>query len=360
MITFVNCIFVYHQSYFIKFIFGKMKYFILPFFSMILFSGCTCNNNKVKIVQISGEAQGTTYHISLLANDKTDHKPAIDSILQKIDLSLSTYLPSSIVSRINNNDSNVMLDDHFIKVFTKSQEVGERTSGAFDITVAPVINAWGFGFSKKEEVDSARIKNLLQFIGYKRVYIQNNKVVKEDPGIKLDFNAIAQGYAVDVLAAYLDSKEIVDYFVELGGEVKAKGDKGDHEFWKIGIDKPEEGPVEQREIQAVVKLYNQALATSGNYRRFYEENGQKFSHIIDPKTGYPAKNNLLSVSVIADDCMTADAYATAFMVMGLKKSLQFLAENRALHLGVFLIFDEMGTMKTYTSESLNKWVEILD
>lgn len=337
-----------------------MKYLILPFFSLLLFSGCTCNNNKEKLVQISGEAQGTTYHISFLTEDKSDHKPAIDSILRKIDSSLSTYLPASIISRINNNDSNVKLDDHFNKVFYKSQEIGQRTEGAFDITIAPVINAWGFGFSKKEEVDSTRIKNLLQYVGYRRVRIQNNKLIKENPGIMLDFNAIAQGYAVDVLAAYLDSKEVVDYYVELGGEVIAKGDKGDHEFWKIGIDKPKEGPVEQREIQAVVKLYNQALATSGNYRRFYEEAGQKFSHIIDPKTGYPAKNNLLSASVIADDCMTADAYATAFMVMGLERSLQFLSQNKELHLGVFFIFDERGTLKTYTSESLNKWVEVLD
>ena len=174
----------------------------------------------------------------------------------------------------------------------------------------------------------------------------------------LDFNAIAQGYTVDVLTAYLESRGVVDYFVELGGEVKAKGDKGDHDYWKIGIDKPKEGPVEQREIQAIVKLYNQALATSGNYRKYYEENGQKFSHIVDPKTGYPAKNNLLSATVIADDCMTADAYATAFMVMGLEKSLQFLIENRELHLGVFFVFDDNGIWKTYTSENLNKWIEV--
>lgn len=336
-----------------------MKYLILPFFSMILFSGCTCNNNKVKIVQISGEAQGTTYHISLLRVDKTDHKPAIDSILRKIDLSLSSYLPESVISRINNNDSNVELDENFIKVFNKSIEVGDRTAGVFDITVAPIINAWGFGFSKKQEVDSSMIKFLLQFIGYKKVQIVNNRLVKEKPEIMLDFNAIAQGYTVDVLAAYLESKGVIDFFVELGGEVIAKGDKGDHEFWKIGIDKPKEGPVEQRELQAVVKLFNQALATSGNYRKFYVEDGQKYSHIIDPKTGYPAKNNLLSASVIAKDCMTADVYATVFMVLGVEKSLQFLSENRELDLGVYFIYDDKGVLKTYTSENLNKWIDDL-
>lgn len=336
-----------------------MKFIFPLLFSLIVFSGCTCNNNRIKIVQLSGEAQGTTYHISMLTSDKTDYKPAIDSIMRKIDSSLSSYLPGSIISRINNNDSNVMLDEHFIKVFNKSIEVGGRTAGVFDITVAPVINAWGFGFSKKEEVDSSMIKFLLQFIGYEKVHIENNRLVKEKPEIMLDFNAIAQGYTVDVLAAFLESKGVVNFFVELGGEVIAKGDKGDHEFWKIGIDKPKEGPVEQRELQAVVKLFNQALATSGNYRKFYEEDGQKYSHIIDPKTGYPAKNNLLSASVIADDCMTADAYATVFMVMGLQRSLLFLSENRELNLGVYFIYDDKGVLKTYTSESLNKWIDNL-
>ena len=336
-----------------------MKYLFLLFLSLVFFQGCTCNKNRSKIVQLSGEAQGTTYHIVLLTDIKSDFKPAVDSILKVIDQSLSTYLPTSVISRINNNDSTVIPDDHFINVFNKSKEVSESTAGVFDITVAPIINAWGFGFSKKEQVDSVLIENLLQYIGYKKVSIQNNKLVKENPGIMLDFNAIAQGYAVDVIAAYLNSKGVINYFVELGGEVIAKGDKGNHEYWKIGIDKPIEEPVEQREMQAVIKLFNKALATSGNYRKFYVENGQKFSHIIDPKTGYPAKNNLLSASVIAEDCMTADAYATAFMVMGLEKSLQFLTENRELNLGVFLIYDDKGSLKTYTSESLKKWVDIL-
>jgi thiamine biosynthesis lipoprotein len=268
-------------------------------------------------------------------------------------------LPASIISRINNNEINVLPDDHFIKVYNKSVEVSERTEGVFDFTVAPVINAWGFGFSKKEKVDSGMIKFLLQYIGFRKVSLQNNRIVKDHPAVMLDFNAIAQGYTVDVVAAYLNSKGIEDYFVELGGEVIAKGDKGDHEFWKIGIDKPKEAPVEEREVQAIIKLFNQALATSGNYRRYYEEEGQKYSHIIDPNTGYPAKNNLLSASVIANDCMTADAYATVFMVMGLQRSLQFLSDNRELNLGVYFIYDDKGILKTYTSESLNKWVDNL-
>ena len=334
-----------------------MNYSNLVYFVLIVFSGCACN--KTKIISISGEAQGTTYHISYLTSSKQDFKASVDSIFRKIDTSLSTYLPASIISRINNNDSNVIVDGHFINVYNKSKEVSERTGGVFDYTVAPVINAWGFGFSKKEKVDSGMIHFLLQYIGFRKVSLQNNQIVKEHPAVMLDFNAIAQGYSVDVVASFLENRGIEDFFVELGGEVIAKGDKGDHEFWKIGIDKPKEGPVEEREVQAVIKLFNQALATSGNYRKFYEENGQKYSHIIDPSTGYPAKNNLLSASVIANDCMTADAYATVFMVMGLQKSLEFLSANRALNLGVFFIYDDKGTLKTYTSESLNKWVDNL-
>lgn len=322
----------------------------------LFFSGCNCNRDK--IIVITGEAQGTTYHINLISKVKTDYKPAIDSVLRKIDSSLSTYLPVSIISRINNNLP-VTLDDHFITVFKKSMEVAERSQGVFDVTVAPLINAWGFGFSKKENVDSFLIKSLMQVVGYKMVKLEGNKLVKEKEDIMLDFNAIAQGYTVDVLAAFLDNRGIENYFVELGGEIKARGEKGNHQYWQIGIDKPKEGNPEEREIQAILKIYNKAMATSGNYRRFYEENGQRYSHIIDPQTGYPAKNNLLSASVIAGDCMTADAYSTAFMVMGLEKSFQFLRQNKELDLGVFFIYDDKGVYKTYTSESLKKWMEVL-
>ena len=335
-----------------------MKSVTLYSLFLVCMSGCSSNTDK--LIKISGEAQGTTYHISLLADGKTDYKPAIDSIFKKIDSSLSSYLHGSIISRINRNENNVLLDDHFIKVFNKSAEIAVRTSGVFDVTVAPIINAWGFGFSKKVKVDSSMIKYLLQFIGYKMVSVQGNKLVKEKPEIELDFNGIAQGYTVDVIAAYLDSKDLESYIVELGGEVIAKGEKASHEYWKIGIDKPIEDPLDKREIKSILKLYNHSLATSGNYRKFYEEDGQKYSHIIDPSTGYPAKNNLLSASVITNDCMTADAYATVFMVMGLEKSLQFLEDNKELNLGVFFIFNENGVMKTYVSEALNKWMEVLD
>jgi thiamine biosynthesis lipoprotein len=290
-----------------------------------------------------------------MSDDGISHKTAIDSLLKEIDSSMSTYLPISFISRINNNDSSVLVDQYFIDVFNKSIEVSEKTDGLFDVTVAPLVNSWGFGYTKKATLDNNKIDSLLQLVGYKFVKLEGNKIIKAKPEVKLDFNAIAQGYSVDVLANYLESKGIENYLVELGGELKAKGKK-EQENWKVGIDKPGEKASTERKLEAVINLNNKALATSGNYRKFYEENGQKFSHIINPKTGYPAKQNLLSATVIADDGITADAYATAFMVMGLNKSIQFLEDNKHLQLEVYFIYDDHGTWKTYTSESLKKWI----
>jgi len=199
---------------------------------------------------------------------------------------------------------------------------------------------------------------LLQFIGYKKVRLVENKLIKEIPQVMLDFNAIAQGYTVDVLASFLESKGISNYLVEVGGELRAKGKKLDDSSWTVGIEQPNETNAAGASLNAVVKIKDKSLATSGNYKKFYIEDGKKYAHIIDPFTGYPAKNNLLSTTVVAADCMTADAYATAFMVMGLEKSKQFLSENKDLKLEVFFIYDENGISKTYTSEKFKENVEL--
>lgn len=330
-----------------------MKFLITV--AVLSFMVCGCNNSKESLIKIEGEAQGTTWHISYLSADNTNYRTAMDSLLKKIDSSMSTYLPVSLISRINNNDSTVLVDNYFTDVFNKSIEVSEKTAGLFDVTVGPLVNAWGFGFSKKEKVDSTMIDSLLHFVGYKMLRLESNKLIKAKSQIKLDFNAIAQGYSVDVLAGYLENKGIENYLVEIGGELKARGKKN-NEGWKVGIDQPTENASE-RKLEAVITLNNRALATSGNYRKFYEEGGQKFAHIIDPRTGYPARQNLLSTTVLADDGITADAYATAFMIMGLEGSKQFLSDNKDLKLEVFFIYDEQGTWKTYASESLQKLIE---
>ena len=329
--------------------------FLLRLFALVVFM-VACNTDPEKLVKLEGNAQGTTYHISYISPRNINYKPAIDSLLKVIDSSMSTWVPGSIISRINKNDSSVLADPYFINVFNKAFEVSKKTNGIFDVTVGPLVNAWGFGFTKKATVDSAMIDSLLRFVGYKMVKLQGRKIIKEKPQIMLDFNAIAQGYSVDVIAGYLESNGIKNYLVELGGELKAKGKKHTEE-WKVGIDKPSENKTEERPLEAVIILKDRALSTSGNYRKFYVENGQKYSHTIDPATGYPAKQTILSASVLADNCMTADAYATTFMVMGLERSKKFLAENNDLGLEVYFIYDENGQWKTYTSESLKKQVK---
>lgn len=322
---------------------------ILPVALLLL---TNCRRGVDSTITISGAAQGTTYQITYLAGEHSNYRESIDSIFKAIDLSLSTYNPGSVISRINRNDSGVMADDHFSIVFNKSIEVSRKTNGLFDVTVAPIINAYGFGFSKKEHINQQLIDSLLQLIGYTKVRLENNTLIKAAPQVMLDFNAIAQGYTVDVLASFLESKGIHNYLVELGGEIRAKGKKLDGTVWKVGIEQPTEDPADGAALHTSITLEDQSLATSGNYKKFYIEDGKKYTHIINPHTGYPAKNNVLSATVIAADCMTADAYATAFMVMGLDQSKQFLAANKDLHLEVFFIYDDQNEWKTWASENI--------
>lgn len=333
-----------------------MKCIFLISFSALFY----CCGREAYAIRLAGEAQGTTYQVTYFSRDKVNYQSAIDSIFHSIDLSLSTYVPVSIISRFNRNDSTARADAYFTEVFKASMEVSKTTGGLFDVTVAPLVNAYGFGFTAKANVDSLMIDSLLDLVGYSKIKLDGDQLVKEKPGIMIDFNAIAQGYTVDVLAAFLDSKQINSYLIELGGEVKAKGKKLNDDYWKVGIDVPVETQGNVRNLHAVVKLINRSLATSGNYRKFYVENGKKYSHIIDPRTGYRANSNLLSASVIAGDCMTADAYATAFMVMGIEKSKQFLSSHAEIGLEVYFIYDDNGKLKTFTSPSLQQWVETID
>ena len=258
-----------------------MRLALLIFLTLLTLLGCS---KKETIRKISGEAQGTTYHITYLSADPADLKPGIDSILRDLDLSLSTWKESSIISRINRNEENVVIDKYFREVFLKSKEVSERTNGVFDATVGPLVNAWGFGPSRKSAIDSMIIDSLKSLVGFRMLTLENDRIVKQKPEITVDFNAIAQGYSVDVLAAYLKKHGVKDYLVELGGELIVKGRKNG-ESWTVGIDQPNEEQGGERKLQAIVELHDRALATSGNYRKFYEEDGKKYAHILDPKTG---------------------------------------------------------------------------
>lgn len=272
--------------------------------------------------QIMGLTQGTTYHITYRSEKPL--KLEIDSLLAEFDTSLSTYNAASLITAINENRGDSS-DTYLLTCLRKSLEVCEASSGAFDITIGPIANMWGFGFKNKEEVTQPRIDSLLQLVGCGKIRIEGNRIIKSNPNIILNVNAIAQGYAVDVVCMYLDNLGIPDYMVEIGGEVKVKGLNPHQEKWKVGINVPVDDSLNvNQDIQEVVKMSNLALATSGNYRKFYVENGIKYSHTLDPKTGYPVKHNLLSASVLSSSCMEADAYATAFMVLGLEKSMELL------------------------------------
>ena len=327
----------------------------LGFFTSITLSV----NAQNEAVKISGIAQGTTYHITYYDQKNRNFKTEIDKLLSDFDKSVSLYDSTSIISRVNNNDKKVVLDKFFKQCFNKSMEVSKATEGAFDATVGPLVNGWGFSFKKKARMDSAMVDSLLKFIGYQLVELKAGKVIKKDPRIKLDFNALAQGYSVDLVSELLNAKKIANYIVEIGGEVYAKGHKPNGDHWKVGIEKPIDNTEGDNPLKAIVKIENKALNTSGNYRKFYIENGIRYSHEINPKTGYPAHNNVLSATVLAADCMTADAYATAFMVMGLEKSIAFLALHQEL--SAYLIYaKESGVYKIFESEGLKNIVTEAD
>ena len=230
------------------------------------------------------------------------------------------------------------------------------SGGAFDITVGPVTRAWGFGDGPVAKHDSAYIDSLLQFVGMDKVKIEDHNVIKKYPGVKIDVNAIAQGYSVDVVCEFFESKGIKNYLVEIGGEVRGKGTNAKDKFWHIGIDKPSDGNMDPgNELQAIIEINNKSLATSGNYRKFFVEDGIKYSHTIDPKTGFPARNTLLSATVVCDDCMTADAYATAFMVLGVERSMELLPKLQDIEV-YFVYSNPEGEYEVFFSEGMKKMI----
>lgn len=321
-----------------------------------IFSSCNFNNTSSDYISFGGFTQGTTYSITYKSTDTINYKNDVEYLLAEFDSSLSTYNKLSVISKINYNESNVT-DKYFNVVYLKACEVYNKTDHAFDITVAPLVNAWGFGFSNKEQVTNALIDSLLEFVGFQKVCLKDSFIVKSDPRLMLDVNAIAQGYSVDVVADFLEGKGITDYLVEIGGEVKTKGINNKGKSWRIGIDKPfDNNNIPGENLQAIINLSNKSLATSGNYRKFYERDGIKYSHTINPKTGYPVTHSLLSTTVIADDCMTADAYATAFMVMGLEKAFE-LAEQLPDIEAYFIYSDEKGVFQEKMTSNMNKLIE---
>jgi len=322
---------------------------ILFLIILLFFTSCKNQNKKISF---SGEAQGGFYNITYYDKQGRNFQKAVDSILDEINHTASMYEPSSILSKINKGDTNVNLNDDFIAIYNLATEISKKTGGAFDITVGPLVNVWGFGLKNRTRVDSAMIDSLLKYVGYEMTGIKNNKFYKKYPEIQIDFNAIAQGYSVDKISLFFESKGINNYIVEIGGEVRAAGKKPDGSSWIVGIDKPDDNLGAAHDLKAKVTLDNMSVSTSGNYRKFYIENGIKYSHTINTFTGYPVNHSLLSASVFHKNCATADAYATAFMVMGVEKAKEFLKKSDE-RIQVYLIYsDKDGKMQTYMSDGL--------
>ena len=249
-----------------------------------------------------------------------------------------------------------MTDSFFQTCFNRSIEISRETKGAFDITIAPLANAWGFGFKKGAFPDSLMIDSLLQITGYEKVKLENGKVVKQDPSVMLSCSAVAKGYSVDVIARLLDRKGIKNYMVDIGGEVVVKGKNATGDLWRIGINKPyDDSLAVKQDIQVVLNLTDLGMATSGNYRNYYYKDGKKYAHTIDPRTGYPVQHSILSSTVIAEDCMTADALATSFMVMGLEEAETFCKANPKID-AYFIYSGDNGEFKTYYTEGMKKYI----
>jgi len=291
-----------------------------------------------------------TYSVKYISKTGTNYQPQIDSVLEGFNQSLNHYRSESEVSRFNRDSVFEFQSPYFYPVLLKSQEVFEKTDGAFDPTVSPLVSAWGFGPGKREHPDSARIDSLKKMVYFHNIDFNTEKVWKKKKGIKLDFSAIAKGQGVDVVVEYLESKGLQDIFVEIGGEVRCVGKNEKGKDWYIGIIDPAGDPLE-RNMYGTVTLQNQSMATSGNYYNYIEEGGRRIVHTINPKTGYPVISNLLSASVVAKDCMTADAYATAFMVMGLERSENFLKNNPELQ-GILIYSEKDGSLHQFVSEGI--------
>lgn len=322
----------------------NFKIILSIFFLLVLIFSCTSSKSDWKVSE--GAVFGTTYGIQYEA--KENLQTAFDSAFLAINQSMSTYDSMSLISKLNKGEK-VFLDPMFTEVFTKAKIYNKKTKGYLDPTIGDVVNAWGFGSEKKiEKLDSSKIDSLMRYVGIQNLYIENDQLIKKYPQTYLEFNAFAKGYALDIIARILDQKNIQNYLIEIGGEIRCKGMNTKRKHWLVGVDKPIEN-ANDREFSAKVKLFNQSMATSGNYRKYYEDDeGNKFVHTIDPHNGYPVQSNLLSVAVIAEDCMTADAYATAFMAMGMEKAKIFLKENSTVQ-SMLLYSDNQGNIKVWTT-----------
>ncbi len=288
------------------------------------------SNDPGAFIQLEGSVFHTVYHIQYEGRD--DYHDDIKRLFREFDGSLSMFNDTSIISRINRGDTSVIVNDYVRTVIDKSLQVSQLTQGAFDITVAPLVNLWGFGFKNAEGVTQQTVDSILQFVGYDKIHLTpDGHVIKDDPRIVLDASSIAKGYMCDVVADYLRSRDVSNFMVEIGGEITCGGNNARGKHWSVGINEPIEDSLQTSNVlRDIMVITDCSIATSGNYRNFYYKDGRRYAHIIDPHTGYPAQYDILSSTVIAPNCITADALATSFMVLGSQRSLRILEADTTL------------------------------
>jgi thiamine biosynthesis lipoprotein len=334
-----------------------MNYFARSFIVIlsIAIASFGCSPEGGPYVSIAGFTQGTTYHMTYQSPkpDTLMLQDDINSLLAEFDMSLSTYIENSNISRLNRNEI-TSTDRYFDEVFNESMRIYTITDGAFDITVGPLIDAWGFGPGRKLEMSQDVIDSLMQFVGMDKVSLEDGHLLKQFPETRIDLNAIAQGYSVDIVCDFLEKQKITNYMVEIGGELRTSGLSPRSDAWRVGIDKPFYGNQEPgQELQEVVRLSGKALASSGNYRKYYEAEGKKIVHTIDPGTGYTRMSNLLSVTIITDKCITADGLATSCMVLGLEKAKEFILSQENVD-ALFIYSDEQGLYLEWMTEGMKE------
>lgn len=346
--------------------YGVKKRRILSWFVTIniLFA---CSTEPSEKLEIQGTAQGTTYSIIITDAGADVEKAEVDSIFKVFDRALSTYIDESVISKINNSKGNISLrDEHdlFRRCYNLSQEVYKKSNGYFDPSVFPLVEGWGFMSDLKHPLDSAAVDSILQFVSfdfgkYHSVVFDGGNIdfKKIHPSFKLDFNAIAQGLSVDIIDEFLRNKGLKNYYIEVGGEVVVRGKNHEGEDWRIGVDAPVKNAT-TRELENIIHISDKGLATSGNYRNFYVHEGKEYSHTLNPKTGFPVRHSLLSVTVVAADAGRADAYATLFMVLGTEKALEFIRTHPAEELNAyFLEADGNGGIQRKTSPGFEEYLK---
>lgn len=328
----------------------NFKMFVLITAVMAIFG---CKQRIPKYIYNDGIIHGAPYHIVYKSPAGEDFHTEIDTLLKELNMIFSTYEKESTISKVNRNEE-VELDSVFTKAFKQSVEISELSGGAFDITCGPLVNAWGFGPEERKKMTPEKIDSLLQITSFQNIRLEEGIIIKENPSMKLNMNAIGDGLFCDQIALMLDKKKCTDFLVEIGGEVVAKGKNEKGNIWTIGINKPvDENTFVNNEIVAKIQIENKSMATSGNYRNFYIEDGKKYAHTIDPKTGYPVEHSMLSATVLAGDCTNADGFATAFMVLGIEKSIELSKKLRGFEV-YFIYADSTGNNQVYMSEGFKR------